>query len=795
MPAIARWFGCTVMTAVAFALTGRVALLLAIPPGFATPVWPAAGIALYAVLRGGNSMAVGVVLGSFLVNTWQCLEADRAISLALPLGIGLGSAAQALIGAALIRRFVGFPTNLLHGSDVCRFLLLGGPLACLLNGLFGPVCLSLAGVNPWQNYFVNAGYWWFGDTLGVVLTVPILLALFAERKSIWRGRIRTVSIPTLITFAGIVLIFDYARAWERHRVGSEFERRANDVSHALGEHLVRYLDVLDTIESYYAASQFVSRQEFRTFVRSALERYPGLAALSWNQRVQHADRAAFERSVRADGYGDFRIRHRSENGDLIVARTRPEYVPVTYVEPIDGNRAALGFDVASDEVRADALRRAREGSAIAATHRIRLVQAESERFGVLICKPIFGSAPETESPERKTKALSGYAVAVLKLHEMATESFAGVDLSGLELRLIDVSAPTTEQLLYARDEGIDHQRSESSAAEAIGGRALGLQHESLQIVGDRVWKLQVTPTLGFLVAQQTWHAWLVLAGGLMFASLLCSFLLVISGRGSLDAERAEELAAANDELVHRSEDMEEVMHTVSHDLKTPLVTLSGFSAIANRAVDDGDYAKATDAVRRISSASQRMGMLVDDLVELNRIGRVHAICEPVDTAEVERELVELLELQLRAKEVDLRLEGPMPLIRIDPIRLSQVLQNLLENALRYGCQAASTVVRVGAQETGHEIQIFVADDGPGIPERHHERIFGLFQRLHSDRDGTGVGLAIVAKIMKSCRGRCWVESEEGHGARFCVAFPIELFGGWSTTDRSLHRRRPAAARS
>jgi integral membrane sensor domain MASE1 len=156
--------------AVAYAMLGRLSLLLAIPPGYATAIWPPAGLALAGVLVGGPRVWPGIWLGSFLVNFWPTPEATSAgallSSLAIPASIGLGAATQALVGALLVRHLVGFPSPLDRGSEIVAFLGLGGPRSCLINATWGVTTLFVSDVVPWPAYVFQWWTWWVGERWG-----------------------------------------------------------------------------------------------------------------------------------------------------------------------------------------------------------------------------------------------------------------------------------------------------------------------------------------------------------------------------------------------------------------------------------------------------------------------------------------------------------------------------------------------------------------------------------------------------------------------------------------------------
>ena len=178
--------------AAAYAVVAWVGLWLAIPPGYATALWPASGLALAGVLLRGARVAPGIWLGSFVVNLWTAWDATQAAALltsvAIPTSIGVGATVQALVGAALVRRWVGFPSPLTRTRDIGTFLLLGGPLSCLVSATAGVTTLAVSGQIPWPLFVMTWWTWWVGDTLGVLIATPLVLSWLAEPRAIWRRR-------------------------------------------------------------------------------------------------------------------------------------------------------------------------------------------------------------------------------------------------------------------------------------------------------------------------------------------------------------------------------------------------------------------------------------------------------------------------------------------------------------------------------------------------------------------------------------------------------------------------------
>lgn len=534
--------------ATAYYVTGRLGLLLAVPPGYATPVWLPSGIALGAILIGGYRGWPGVLFGSWLLNMAVSFDATSGIpflkAVALCSSIGLGAALQAVVGAYLVRRVVGLPNPLSREWDIGAFLGLGGPVSCLTNATIGVTSLWIAGKIPWAAYFHNWWTWWIGDTIGVLIVTPLLLSWLAEPRDAWRRRRLTVAVPLVAAFMLTVVVFVHTRGQERDRLQLTFERHAENLAQALVGYIDRYLEVLLSIARFYASTQEVTRGEFRTFVHGSLARYAGIQALSWDRRVPDALREAYEEGVRQEGYADFQITEQDAHGRMVRAARRPEYVVVSYIEPHVGNEKALGYDAASPPDRLDVLQHARDMGRPIATGRLMLVQETGHQFGLLVFLPIYGQAPIPATVEERRQRLLGYATGVFRIGDMIDASLQGMERQGINLRIEEEAAPADQRLLY------DSQMQISPALDGPPGKNVTwMRWDTTVELAGRRWTLRFTPTLEYLAARQSLQPWTVLLGGMLFTSLLGAFLLIVTGRGVLIeqvvAERTAELSRTN----------------------------------------------------------------------------------------------------------------------------------------------------------------------------------------------------------------------------------------------------------
>lgn len=235
-------------------------------------------------------------------------------------------------------------------------------------------------------------------------------------------------------------------------------------------------------------------------------------------------------------------------------------------------------------------------------------------------------------------------------------------------------------------------------------------------------------------------------------------------------ETVQQLKASTEELDRRNSELEQLVYTVSHDLKTPLVTILGFATHVIADMEAGKKQEVAEDAQRIIRAARKLKGHIDELLEFGRIGRVANPPEQVDLNAALDEALEEVRIQLDELEVKPVRKLGIPTILADRVRLMQVLQNLLSNALKYGCPGKGAYLEVGSVDGVEEVCLYVRDRGPGIAAEHQERIFALFQHLGTHPDSSGVGLAHVRRIAQVHGGKAWVESTPGQGATFWVSF-------------------------
>jgi light-regulated signal transduction histidine kinase (bacteriophytochrome) len=228
----------------------------------------------------------------------------------------------------------------------------------------------------------------------------------------------------------------------------------------------------------------------------------------------------------------------------------------------------------------------------------------------------------------------------------------------------------------------------------------------------------------------------------------------------LRREWSGELERANNEL-------EAFSYSVSHDLRAPLRHISGFADMLRRHAGSSLDETSRRHLDTITKSSKRMGDLIDDLLVFSRMGRAAMGRARVPLGPVVAEVLGEIQEDVKGRKIDWKID-PLPEVQGDPAMLRQVLANLISNAVKYTRTRPEARIEIGAQSANGDTVVFVRDNGVGFDAQYAHKLFGVFQRLHSEKDfeGTGAGLAIVQRIVARHGGRAWADGEVGKGATF-----------------------------
>ena len=761
-----RWSPAYLALTLTYAITGKLALLLAVPPGYASPVFPPAGIAVSAMLISGWTSLPWTFLGSLLLNIWSGYSPGESedVRMAAALVIAAASTLQAAAGGKVLHHEIGYPAPLDNIRDVTRFFVVS-PFFCLTSATLSLTGLSVLGVVAPSDLLMNWISWWLGDTLGVLLVLPLILVIVGDPQDLWRSRRLPVALPMVLFFALFVAIFVRIDKWENYETLSGFrlvyDQAADKVRTALTEQEI----FLEQLERTLTLPGGVSAADFQHLVQTLLQRFPQIQAVEWAPRVDASMRETFERVKRSE-MPQFEIRERDASGHLRRAEDRAAYYPVTFVEPLRGNEQAMGFDLTSEPKRAAALDTAIKTGRLAATAPIRLVQESEGQRGILLLFPVHGGS-------------MGPGV-LLVVHRMgkSLDGLLGPFSSMIGLRLIDLVA---KKALY------DSLPPDTVAA-----------YDDVFTFGGRSYRITAAPTRDYLDHHRQWQSWAVLAAGVISTGLLGALLLLGTGYTrrieTVVDERTGELEAMNRRLhlemeerqqaeaalrqAQRMEAIGQLTGGIAHDFNNLLLVVSGNAALLSDTSRD-------DAVRRRASAIQqaadRGARLTRQLLAFSRRQALRP--ESVDLRQRESEIKEMLSRSLRADiELTVNIAEHVWPILVDPTEFELALLNVGVNARdampeggRLSVEAQNlSLAPVGTTSeplVGDFVAVTLSDNGTGMTSEVRARAFEPFFTTKEVGLGSGLGLSQVYGFAQQSGGRASIDSQIGKGTTITLYLP------------------------
>lgn len=741
-----------VLVVLSYVILGYASLQLAIPPGYASAIFPPAGLALASLIIWGRRYAVAIFLGSLSLNLLTSAVSGTLTRPAIIFSAltGVGAMLQALVGWYLVHRFTARPLLLVKNREIILYTVVIGPLSCLVNSLVGSGSLYAVGFIKASAWLPTWFTWWVGDSIGLALMSPLLFTFFLKPAELWRPRRLAVGLPILVMTSSILCLFFWVSSATENNQDQRFTRFSSDLFKKIEVSFTSHVDALASLERLVTIRPGLTAREFEEFTRYALGTKLGINGLSWNPVIHRPQRPAFEEDVRSQGFAGFSIMERNEDGELVVASDRDEYITVKYIEPLAQNSKAHGFDVGSNAKRRESLDAARDSGHPQATPRITLVQDEGEQAGILLFYPVYKQAVETL--EQRREGILGFAVGVFKVGDIVDELLNPETLAVAHLAMFDRSDdPPTH--LYGETDVAPFERA-------------GHHFRGSLVLGDRTWEVLLWPKPGFIGVTEAMAPWFVTVTGLLFTIILAAVLLILTGTtyylNTAVRDRTRILTRLNQEL-------EQFAYIASHDLQEPVRTVGSFVNLLDKQYGDKLDDKGREYMKFCIDAAQRMRQLIKDLLEYSRVGVSNRPFQDIDMQQLVDTVLKDLKTFLDETHARVDLSEPLPRhVTGEPVMLAQLIQNLIKNGVKFRHAERTPEIRISFRETPEEWIFSFHDNGIGINKEHLESIFIIFRRLHTrqEYEGTGIGLAVAKRIATQHEGRIWVDSSLGMGSTF-----------------------------
>ncbi|WP_250657221.1 CHASE domain-containing protein [Alkalimarinus coralli] len=761
----------TLIVALAYWVAGVAGSFFSIPPGFASAVWPAAGIALAsAFLLGVTPAVTGTYIGSFCVNTLNIIFSGQELSLnslILPLIMASGAAIQLLVGYLILNRFISFPLRFINQQETLTFLIIAGPVTCLISATLAVVAFITTDTVPISKIPFTWFTWWVGDTIGTLFFAPLTIIAFSSQKLFNNSRRFQVVLPSLIIFIIVSAFFEGSRDDQHKRQQQELEDKASQFTQTIDKQALLIRNKLLALTAIYRGSKFVDRQEFTTFSKILLENDDSIQALEWVPIIHADERVNYEYLARSEGYPHFEFTELSPSGELTKAASREYYCPVYYVEPYEGNEKALGFDVCSNSGRKSVLNQARDTGKQVASPPINLVQEVMHHPGFIVVSPLYehsGFGVPATLKDRRDR-VSGYVLGVYSTEKVVKQALEFAQSNHIELTIIDITETDNPiNILTTISDSSNHLSNVFDVK-----------------VADRVWQVSFYPNKLYYLLAKDWTSWSVLTGGIVLAILLQAFILLITGFNEAKQDEIERKTRALDKARKEAEDANQAksdfLANMSHEFRTPLNAIIGLNDII---LKTELTSRQRDYLSKAKSASHTLLNLINDTLDYSKIeaGQMELENTIFDLNELLTKIETLFQHTAHDKNIRFKVSGPQDFsTRLigDPLRLEQVLLNLCSNALKF-TERGSVSVTVSTRqitETSVSLLFSISDTGIGISAEHQKHLFSSFKQADTSTTrkygGTGLGLTISKRLIELMGGSITLQSKEGEGSTFSFA--------------------------
>lgn len=535
-----------------------------------------------------------------------------------------------------------------------------------------------------------------------------------------------------------------------------FETRTIEISKAIRARMAEYEQVLWGGIGLFRASREVDRKEFKIYVDALRlqQNWPGIQGIGFSVPLTPEQKMDHILSVRAEGFPTFTIRPEGE---------REAYTSIIFLEPFDWrNKRAFGFDMWSNDMRREAMSRAKDTGEASTSGIITLVQETSTdvQRGFLTYLPLYRQGMSIDTVEGRRAAFVGWVYAPFRMGDLM-KGILGDGETNVEYEIFDGTDLIKEALLYDSNK-IFH--AEDATHENASSRTTTLNLQG------RTWTIVYTAGGNYFTESERAQPTMVAVAGLVVNLLLfyiISSIAFMQRRAEIlakdmteDARGARsELEAKLVELEQSNNDLQKFAYVASHDLKSPMRAVHQLAAWIEEELEGVKGLEETEVHKYLSQMkgrADRMQKLLDSLLTYATVGETEKEVTSFETGSCIRDVIEFIS---PPDDIEIAVVGDMPRVYGEKSLFEQVISNLLSNAIKHS-DAESALIEISASPLGTFYEFSVKDDGPGISSKHHDRIFELFQTLkrRDEVEGSGMGLAIIKKIIERRGGSISVES-------------------------------------
>lgn len=745
------------------------------------PIWLPAGIALVGCYYWWWRFFPAVFLASFIFNfsvipdfEFNLIFTEIALQNAF---IALGSTLQAIVGASLVRYWLGNPFQQEGNTKTIYFVLIVGILVNLISASIGVYSLSI--FNPSyqiDNYQLNMIYWWLGDSLGVLLIMPFFFGL-TNYKSLkihqQKTRITILSSVTVLFVITILItrFFITTSSISSHEL---IKNEVKVIENGIHRQISSSINQLGLLANFIQNTPDLNKESFEHFVDNIVINSAAIKAMSWNPIIEQAQKQFHE-----DELSTIYSKKTSIKGESLLGSDPIIYVKL--ISPEQGNKKAIGFNVYSNLSRKKTLKHAIQSFQPKATPIIQLVQSDKNEPAFLLFFPVFEKTNTDE--DEATKHLKGFATAVFLVEKMLSGAF------------------TQEQKKLFYFEIFEHNKEQwfLASTENIKNSSLLLHNDKKHFtntfyVAGQQWHINLLANKEFSILRQVKGFLTLYLLLVVIVITIITVLLLMNNRqlvlDNLVNQRTESLKKAMKEAKHANKAKSQFLANMSHEIRTPMNSVVGFSKLAQESTNIDEIKSYLESV---AISSDLLLHIVNDILDISKI-ESEKLTLNVDIFDLHltlKRIHSLFEVQASTNKLTWYLSDNLPekmFIEGDQTRVEQILMNLCGNAMKFtqqgGVSLSANLIEVSSNKA--HIEIKVTDTGIGISQENIANLFNPFTQADSstsrDFGGTGLGLTISKKLSHLMAGDIKAVSKKGEGSTFIFTCHLLMANPKVTVD-------------